>query len=286
MTDTLMQMPGAGGLYARALGTARRKPGKNIRIPRIEVKVPAVQADARRLAAYREICGFELAPEQLPITFPQVQAAPLHMWLMLRPEFPIPLMGIVHVRNVFEVLKPMPADGAYDVRAALTEGRRTHQGYEFDLLTEYTDASGEIVYRSLMTPLYRMKTEGGPVRAKPTAPAPVLSEYRSFDVPSDIGRRYAPIGGDFNPIHLYALTAKAFGFPRAIAHGMWSLARAAALIEIARATPSRTLSVQFRQPLLLPGKVALKFSGANEAACDFALLSRTSDKVHFSGRIG
>lgn len=285
MTDTLMQMPGAAGLYARALGTARRKPGKNIRIPRIEVKVPAVQAAPARLAAYREICGFELVPELMPITYPQVQAAPLHMWLMLRPEFPIPLMGIVHIRNVFEVLKPMPADGAYDVRAALTDGRRTHQGYEFDLLTEYADAAGDIVYRSLMTPLYRMKTDGGPVRAKPTTPPPVLSEYRSFDVPSDIGRRYAPIGGDFNPIHLYALTAKAFGFPRAIAHGMWSLARAAALIENARGAPAHSLSVQFRQPLLLPGKVALKFSRTDDATCDFALLSRTSDKVHFSGRL-
>jgi len=60
-----------------------------------------VQADRARLAAYREICGFEVAPELMPITFPQVQAAPLHMWLMLRPEFPVPLMGLVHIRNRF-----------------------------------------------------------------------------------------------------------------------------------------------------------------------------------------
>ncbi len=285
MTDTLLQMPAAGGLYAKALGTARRKPGKNIRIPRIEVRVPTVQPTRSRLAAYREICGFELATDELPITFPQVQAAPLHMWLMLRPEFPVPLMGLVHIRNSFEVLAPMAPESAYEVRCALAEGRRTHQGYEIDLLTEYADGTGAAVYRALMTVLYRMKTEGPPLRPKPAAPAPALSEYRSFDVPSDIGRRYAPIGGDFNPIHLYALTAKAFGFPRAIAHGMWSLARAAALVETARGTPTRSLSVQFRQPLLLPGKVALKFS-TSPAGSDFALLSRTSDKIHFTGRVG
>ncbi len=284
MTDTLLQMPAAGGLYAKALGTARRKPGKNIRVPQIEVRVPAVQPAPARLAAYREICGFEMAPDELPITFPQVQAAPLHMWLMLRPEFPVPLMGLVHIRNRFEVLAPMTAEVAYEVRVALTDGRRTHQGYEIDLLTEYTDGEGRTVYRALMTVLHRMKTDGPPVRPKPAAPAPSLSEYRSFDVPSDIGRRYAPIGGDFNPIHLYALTAKAFGFPRAIAHGMWSLARAAALVELARGTAARSLSVQFRQPLLLPGKVALKFSGSASGS-DFALLSRTSDKVHFTGRL-
>ena len=97
--------------------------------------------------------------------------------------------------------------------------------------------------------------------------------------------RYAGASGDFNPIHLYALTAKAFGFPRAIAHGMWSLARAAALLESARGGRARTLSVQFRQPLLLPGKVALKFDASGKSG-EFALLARNSDKVHFSGTLG
>lgn len=283
MTQTLLQMPGAAGLYARALGTARRTPGQNIRLPRLDVNVAAVQVSPARLAAYREICGFG-GSDTLPITFPQVQAAPLHMWLMLRPEFPLPLMGIVHVRNRFEMLKPMPADAAYEVRCALLEGRRTHQGYEFDVLTEYHNADGERVYRSLMTPLYRMKSDGPPKPAKPGAPPARLAEYRSFDVPGDIGRRYAPIGGDFNPIHLYALTAKAFGFPRAIAHGMWSLARVAALIEAARGAPAHTLSVQFRQPLLLPGKVTLKFNPGRNTR-EFALLARHSDKLHFSGSL-
>ncbi|MGQ0697554.1 MAG: MaoC family dehydratase [Panacagrimonas sp.] len=279
MTDTLLQLPSAPGLYIRALGTMRRKPGKNIRIPQLEVRVHAVQASPSKLEAYREICGFEYSP-YLPITYPQVQAAALHLWLMLRPEFPIPLLGIVHLRNRFEMLRPMPAGEAYEVRAALVDGRRTHQGYEFDLLTEYSTTEGEVVYRALMTPLYRMKSDEA--RPKPS-PAPTgLAEYRSFEVPADIGRRYAPIAGDFNPIHLSALTAKAFGFPRAIAHGMWALARATALLESAHGSAIRTLNMQFRQPLLLPGKVALKLE-AQGAGLDFALLSRTSDKVHFTG---
>lgn len=283
MTETLLQLPSAAGLYAGALRTSRRKPGETPRFPRLEVQVLAVQADPHRLAAYREICGFA-STDQLPITFPQVQAAPLHMWLMLRPEFPIPLMGIVHVRNTFEMLGPMPADAAYDVRAALADSRRTHQGYEFDILTEYRDSTGQLVYRSLMTPLYRMKSDAAPSRAKSAPPAAALSEYRSFDVPADVGRRYAPIGGDFNPIHLFALTAKAFGFPRAIAHGMWSVARAAALIESAHGAAARSLSVQFRQPLLLPGKVALKFSNSGGGSA-FALISRTSEKQHLTGTL-
>ena len=50
-------------------------------------------------------------------------------------------------------------------------------------------------------------------------------------LPGDLGRRYAAVSGDRNPIHLYPLTAKALGFPRQIAHGMWSLARCVAALE-------------------------------------------------------
>ena len=283
MTETLLQFPSAAGLYLGALRTARRKPGKDVRIPALSVKLSTVQADLNRLAAYRDICGFEPGAD-LPITFPQVQAAPLHMWLMLRPEFPIPLMGLVHLRNRFEVLAPMPADSSYEVCVTLGDGRRTHLGVEVDLLTEYHNHDGELVYRALMTVLYRMKSDVPASRPKPAESSAGVAEYRSFDVPADIGRRYAPIGGDFNPIHLFALTAKAFGFPRAIAHGMCSLARATALVEQARGKAASQLTVQFRQPLLLPAKVSLKFK-ARDDGHDFALLSRSSDKTHFVGSL-
>jgi hypothetical protein len=283
MSHTLPTLPGAGALYAKAATTLGRKPPKDVRIGRNEVTVRAVQAGSAKLEAYRAICGFE-ASDQLPITYPQVQAAPLHMWLMLRPEFPLPLMGIVHVRNSFEILGELPADGAYDIRAQLLDGRRTHQGIEFDIQTEYLGQDGELLFRSLMTPLYRLKSGAQPARPRAATPPPALAEYRSFDVPADIGRRYAPISGDYNPIHLSALSARGLGFPRAIAHGMWSLARATALVEAARGRPAQRLSVQFRQPLFLPGKVALKFQ-EGEAGSSFALLSRTSDKVHFTGQL-
>lgn len=284
MTHTLIQLPRPAGLYLGALRSSSRKPGQDITLPALSVRVAALQADASRLAAYRRICGFAESA-QLPITFPQVQAAPLHLWLMLRPEFPLPLKGLVHLRNRFQTLQPMDAQAAYEVCVSLAGGRRTHQGFEFDILTEYFDAAGQIVHRALMTPLYRMKSpDTGAPRPKPAAPAPALAQYRSFDVPGDIGRRYAPIGGDFNPIHLSALSAKAFGFPRAIAHGMWSLARAVALLEDARGSTAREVEVQFRQPLLLPAKVALKYQ-ARAKDTDFALLSRTSDKLHLSGAL-
>ena len=47
-----------------------------------------------------------------------------------------------------------------------------------------------------------------------------------WSLPASASRAYAAVSGDVNPIHMSALTAKAFGFPRAIAHGMYTAARA------------------------------------------------------------
>ena len=47
-----------------------------------------------------------------------------------------------------------------------------------------------------------------------------------WEVSENTGRRYALTSGDFNLIHIHAITAKAFGFKQAIAHGMWSKAKA------------------------------------------------------------
>ncbi len=284
MSLTLNTMPAPGGLYSKALGTVGRKPGAAISIPKAEVAVACVRADGRKLAAYRKICGFENTSE-LPITYPQVMAGPLHMWMMLRPEFPLPLMGLVHLRNEFEVKAPMAEGASYRVRVSVGGGRQTHLGFEADLVTQFEDEEGKLLYHALMTVLYRMKKkDGSPRKPKPPTPAAALAQYCSFEAPADIGRRYASISGDYNPIHMSGLTAKAFGFPRAIAHGMWSLARSAALLEQANGMAAHRLNVQFRQPLLLPGKVAVKYTNTGGGA-EFQLLSRTSDKIHFSGSI-
>ena len=53
---------------------------------------------------------------------------------------------------------------------------------------------------------------------------------------------------------MHDLTAKAFGFPRAIAHGMWSKARCLAALE-GQLPDAFTTEVAFKRPILLPAKV-------------------------------
>ena len=79
----------------------------------------------------------------------------------------------------------------------------------------------------------------------------------------DLGRRYAAVSGDRNPIHMHALTAKPLGFPAAIAHGMWTKARCLAALE-PRLPDSFTAEVAFRRPILLPGRVEFSSRPAGE----------------------
>ncbi len=88
------------------------------------------------------------------------------------------------------------------------------------------------------------------------------------------------MSGDRNPIHLHPLTARLFGFPRHIAHGMWTVARCLAQAEAGTGTtaPGRVRSVRadFKAPVLLPATLTYAASGS-----DFQV--RGERRVHLTG---
>ena len=277
----LPQLPSMLPAYRRAVTSAlTRSQSDGDSLPSWEVRVASVPVSPQRLDAYRAVCGLLDAPT-LPITYPQVLAGSLHMHVMSRPGFPFPMMGLVHVANEIEQLRPIASAELLDLRVRLGELRRVRRGYEFDLLTE-VESGGDLVWRSRMSILRMTAGDGVAARDKRPVSAPVASaaHYLQLDAPRDIGRRYARVSGDYNPIHLSAPSARLFGFPRAIAHGMWTLARCLALLSDGRQV-SR-LDVQFKKPLLLPGRAALRYEPGEEIA--FLLLGRAG-RIHLQGRL-
>ena len=106
--------------------------------------------------------------------------------------------------------------------------------------------------------------------APPTASA-------DWKLPGDLGRRYAGVSGDSNPIRLHSLTARLFGFPSAIAHGMWTKARCLAALE--RDLPDAySVDVEFKRPILLPTTVGFGRDGDRFAV-------RSGDTIHLEGAI-
>jgi acyl dehydratase len=252
-------------------------------IPRMSVEVPALRADAPRLAAYRTLCGFR--DEGVPVTFPQVQALRLQIHLLTRREFPLPLLGAVHLRNTIAQLRPIEADKHYRVRVELLGGRTRERGVEFDVATRYYDGQ-RLVWESVATALYRARGggRGGTRGGQAKDPLERLQERATFDATTDIGRRYGRVSGDRNPIHLWRLGGRLFGLPGHIAHGMWSLARCVALLNDSMPEQPFDVAVDFKQPLVLPSRVSLLAAAANDGL-DFALAAHDRSRLHLFGSI-
>lgn len=290
MTDpaTLLfsESPAPLGQYVRALCARNRLSGQ-VQIPRLQAVLSGVQTTPEKVAAYASVCGFHGDPSVLPLTYPHILAFPLHMELMLHKDFPLPLMGLVHIRNRISRRRPVRVTEQLTVHCRLGDSRATDKGVEFDIFTEIS-SNGESVWTSVSTNFCRRPAVPTSVN-RCAAPA----ELRHFDrteswfLPSDLGRRYARVSGDSNPIHLWPLSARLFGFRRHIAHGMWSKARIAASLADTTGDAPCTLITEFRQPVFLPAEVILHVSplaGDNDGYA-FELRNRNGDRVHVRGEI-
>ncbi len=254
-------------------------------IPRMDAVQRAVAVDAKKLADYRKVCGFA-AGAHLPVTFPHILAAPLHLGLLSQKAFPLRLLGLVHIRNVIRQLRPLSPDERLDLHVYIEGQREVPNGIEFDLVTEVDDALGKRVWESVSTNLSRRKSKdkrGSPPKRHGEEQIK-YDHSEQWQVPGNIGRRYAGVSGDINPIHLSMLTARALGFPRAIAHGMWSLARCAAAFEAQLPAGPFELSVAFKLPVLLPAKVQLQYR-RHDGALNYVLSNADGSKPHLAGEL-
>lgn len=216
----------------------------------------------------------------LPPTYPHILAFALQMQLLTGPAFPLPLLGLVHVANNIRVVRPLGGLGPFTVSVQLGELQPHSKGAVFNLITRLEDQLG-LLWEGESRMLCRGLQLPGVAEHQPTAAVLPLEQLVSWPAPANTGRRYARVAGDFNPIHLFASTAKLFGFPHAIAHGLWHKARALGELSKHLPTAGYELSVRFQQPLLLPGEVTLLTSPADTSG-QLSLQGRDGC-VHMSG---
>lgn len=272
--------PSLGAAYLRALLDRRPR-----RLPpasgaaALDAELGGVTAHAADLAAYRRVCGLP-DDDLLPLTYPHIMAGGLHMHMLLHPAFPVKVLGLVHLANDIELLRPIPQDARLAFECRLQTGRSKPRGDEFQLVTEGL-WQGELAWRETMRFLAPAPRSGG--RA-PRETLELPAAVAEWSVPADTGRRYARVSGDWNPIHLARILARPFGFPSAIAHGMWSLASCLAHLATDSPQAGARLDVRFLKPLLLPGEVRLHVADADAAgACAFWLVSARDAKPYLKG---
>ncbi|GAB2721399.1 MaoC family dehydratase [Streptomyces bullii] len=287
--------PSLPPLLARgALLSPLKRPGPDAEFPRTRLVLPGLRVDLARLAAYERVCGFPTGEDALPVTYPHVLGFPAAMRLMSGRDFPLPLLGLVHTSLSITRRRALTATGEYEL-AVHVEGLAPHRrGTQATVVTEMRTGD-EVVWESRSTYLARHRTRHGadgpagqePVGQRPAGegplaegpagqerkPLPAVADWR---LGGDIGRRYGAASGDRNPIHLHPLTARLFGFPRAIAHGMWTAARCLA----AHGTPDQAVvRVEFRAPVPLPGTVTYAAEGGRFELRD------GNDRLHLTGEV-
>lgn len=280
------QLPGVALSYLRAATTLSGDLAPGRTIPAISAHLFGLDVRAENLARYRKVCDFAHS-SALPVTYPHVLGFPLQMAVMTHRAFPLRLLGLIHIRNEIIQRRPIVVDERLDITVSVKGHRDVPLGVEFDLVTRLRDAAGESVWEETGTMLSRRSTPQAGERKQKQMPQGLGFDPQHetlWSVPSDTGRRYARVAGDYNPIHLSPWTARLFGFPRAIATGMWTMARVAAALEPELSAQTYILSVDFRKPLFLPSIARFVYRlGATGA--EFALTSERENTVHLQGEV-
>lgn len=275
----LTSAPALLPLYAKAAVSAPLQRGDTL--PDSRYTLTAQPIDPDHLAAYQRVCGFRTS-DLLPPTYLHVLAFPVSVALMTEPAFPFPLIGLVHVANSITVVRAVRSEEevAFSVRAA--DLRPHPAGRQFDVLVEATVA-GEAVWTSRSSYLRRAGKPPERPKDKPTSAERAPAPTALVRVPDNVGRKYAAVSGDRNPIHLAGLTAKLFGFRSAIAHGMWLQARTLATLE-GRLPEACTVEVRFKTPVWLPSTVAIATARTTDG-WNLDVRNARSGKPHLSGTL-
>lgn len=250
--ETLSSVPSTAALLTRAVLTARGRRGSEV--PDRTLRVEDVRIDRGHLAAYQRITGHAV-DDTVPQPYPWVLAFPVQTALMARPDFPVALPGLVHLEN--RVTTHRRLDAAEPLTLDVTAGalRPHRRGRTLEVRLE-ARVAGEVAWAC--DSVYLARGRGTEDAARGEAPPALASGPPAglWRLESDLGRRYAAVSGDVNPIHLHPLAARAMGFPRHLAHGMWTYARTLAALGRGSLGPS-TSRVWFTAPVFLPSTVEL-----------------------------
>lgn len=247
-----------------ALGiVARRRRGLDdpAEMPRIEQSVKAAQLNAEWLRDYGRCVGLAgRRARAVPPLALQIAVAPLHLAIVADPRFPFPALGLVHLSQAIRQSETIKPAARLDLLAYTTDARLERRGVSFGLVTE-ARYKGRLVWQSEVRALSMSKQrppDAGPPREDPDALYARLQPVGevAIEVPEHLGRAYARISGDRNPIHQHALLARPFGFRRAIVHGTWTLARALASAGLPESAPYE-LEASFRRPVELPSTIVV-----------------------------
>lgn len=302
MSDpTRIALPKLGRLYQKAaLDAARSKlsaAGRLKAFPEKSVLANHPGITEGQAEQYRRLVSGEPFDGEhrrsLPSVLLHIAGFPVQMALMAADEFPLPLMGMVHLSNQVTHDQPVTVGRGLQVLARAENFAPHRRGTQVDIVVDIYPADVNIstagpserlysatsTYLGMGAYLFPREETDSSGREAFTPPA----KTGLWTLGADAGRQYAAVSGDYNPIHLSSLTAKALGQKRAIVHGMYLAARMLEGREPEAA--GHQWSISFEAPVGLPGKVAFAVEAEGEKTQKFVGWNPRKGRRHFTGAL-
>jgi hypothetical protein len=242
--------------------------------------------DRANVAAYAAVTGLRYG-ENLPLTYPFVLTFPAVMSLLTGFDFPFTALGAVHVENTITAERPIAVTDTVAVKVRAENLREHRKGLLVDFVTEI-HVGNEPAWHQVSTFLHQQRTSlSGEPKPEPAAPAKLPPPNAVLRVSGGRIRRYAAVSGDRNPIHTSGIGGRLFGFPAAIAHGMFSAA--AILANIEGQLPDRVrYTVKFGKPLILPANPGLyidRVGSGSTRGWDLSLRNMSKGYPHLTATV-
>lgn len=280
----MMAAAADSGLFTMARAAVGALPflPRGERPPDRVASVPELPIDRANVAAYAAVTGLRYG-ENVPLTYPFVLTFGSVMSLLTGFDFPFPVLGAVHVENHITAYRPIAVTDTVAVKVHAENLREHRKGLLVDLVSTVS-VGNDRAWHQVSTFLHQQRTSlsGEPKPEQPAQPKLPPPNGILRISPGQI-RRYAAASGDHNPIHTSALGARLFGFPAAIAHGMFSAAAVLANIE-GQLPEAVRYSVKFGKPVLLPASPGV-FVDRVDGGWDIALRNLAKGYPHLTATI-
>ncbi|BBY50072.1 dehydratase [Mycolicibacterium arabiense] len=232
-------------------------------LPTRTVNVEGLAIDGANVAAYANVTGLRFG-DTVPLTYPFALTFPSVMSLVSGFDFPFAAMGSVHVENHITQYRPIAVTDVVDVTVHAENLREHRKGLLVDVITD-VNVGNDNVWHQVTTFLHQQKTSlSDEPRTEPKKQPKLPPPNAILKITPAQIRHYASVSGDHNPIHTSSIGAKLFGFPTAIAHGMFSAAAVLGNVE-AQVPDAVKYSVRFGKPITLPASAGLYVDRSGDA---------------------
>ncbi len=255
---------------------------KDIAFTKFSSSFNNIKLDPKKIDLFKEICGYPQNTDTVPMLFLQSLFIGQFGKYITSKFFPLRPLGLIHTKQEIFQTRSIKKNEILNTKLSLDKITKDSKGLEFTFLLEIS-SKDELVWKGITTTL--LKSKYYKKKKKHDLAPQNITPFSIIDAPKNIGREYAKVSGDYNPHHLSAFSAKLFGFKRAIAHGMWTLARSVAEMEKQYSSDELvSIDISFKRPVFLPGTMDLTAKRNNNIIA-FELRDNISKIPHIAGEV-